>query len=325
MSDKIIWFEHMYQPAWNFHSYGSWQPKRMIRQCYKPNVDYLLSADKKIKINLNITQTMFDFFRFNNSLSILRKYKELSDKGRVEIVGSSAHHILMLKKYETVLRREVLQQEWFLNYFFEKKPKVFFPPEMAVDESTIPLLKGLGYEGILVSGGEPNFRSYDCTGVFESNGMRVLAHNNLLSSQFSFPSKDDIGLVLRKLETYDEPAVFAFDHESFGGYNNQHVFELKKKFFSEALERGYRFLTVSEAIKRKPLGLVDIKPTTWVGNFSKWDQMQDRWNIIDKALREINDANDEFVRKYVLPSCHLHVDYATNWFWEYSKKAGLTG
>ncbi len=323
MSGGIVWFEHMYQPSWNFYSYnsadkGSWDPKRMINDCYAPNLEFMKEC--KVKINMNITQTMFDFFRLNNSLKILEGYKKLGKQ--IEYVGSTAHHILAIQKYAPVLKDEIMMQERFIKHYFNQNPKTFFPPEMAVDETTLPLLKSMGYKGVVLSGGLPNFLSYDTTGVFESD-IRVFPHNNLLSSQFSFPSKNDIGLVLDKMDSYNEPATFAFDHESFGGYFNPHVLELKKQFFSAARERGWKFLQFKDLMKKKTYGYVNIKPTTWVGDYGKWEVLKDRIEAIDYALKNLNSDNQFYLRKWVLPSCHLHIDYATELFWDYCREAGV--
>ena len=134
---KIIWFEHMYQPAWNNEAYGSWDPKRMIDECYRPNA--LLMKECGVKINMNITQTMFEFFKVNDALDVLEIYKELG--AQIELVGSTAHHILAIEKYDIVLPLEIEDQKRFLQHYFGQTPNVFFPPEMAIDESTAELVK----------------------------------------------------------------------------------------------------------------------------------------------------------------------------------------
>ncbi len=314
----IIWFEHMYQPVWNYASYGAWNPLEMIEKCYKPNVELLNQFN--IKMNMNILQTMYNFFKTNNALDILEQYRKLSYK--IEFVGSTAHHLLCTKDYSSLLTDEIKEQEKFIKYYFNQSPKAFFPPELAIDETTERLVKNLGYELLLVSGGYPNFQSYDCTGTFKSQ-MSILPHNNLLSSQFSFPSKNDVNLVLEKLDKYEEPTLLAFDHESFGGYNNPNSLKLKEQFFTQAMERGHKFMHLKEVLNKKPLGPVTLKPTTWVGDYNKWTSMKDRIETVKTAMKLLNPENQYYIRETILPSCHLHADYATDQLWKYAEKIGI--
>lgn len=327
---RIIWFEHMYQPSWNFRPYtdkhGSWDPKKMIEKCYKPNA--LMMKRLGIKINMNITQTMFDFFRINNALDVLEIYKELARKGQIELVGSTAHHILTISKYRKVLPEEIAMQERFIKLFFGQSPKVFFPPEMAVDETTQDIVKSMGYKGLIVPGGEPNFSSWDVTGIFKGE-IILFPHNNFLTGQFAFPiggftSDHDLNAVLEKIESYELPCMIAMDHETFGGYDNPHMLEMKERFFEIAKSKGWEFVHFSELLDEEPFGIIqNLKPNTWVGNFGKWEQMPDRVEAINKALQRINIENHFFIRKWILPSCHLHIDYATDLFWKYCKEAGV--
>lgn len=295
----------------------------MIDECYRPNA--LLMKKLGIKINMNITQTMFDFFKENDALDVLEIYKQLGSQ--IEFVGSTAHHILAIRRYDRVLPEEIVHQERFINLFFGQSPKVFFPPEMAVDEDTEHLVASLGYKGMIVSGGKPNFDSYETTGVFDSR-IKLFPHNNFVSAQFAFPvngftSDHDLNAVLSAIERYDLPVLFAFDHESFGGYNNPQVLHMKERFFEIAKQQGWEFVHLSELLDLPAVAKVFLKPTTWVGDFSKWDKMADRHQVIDRALAKISVENQHFIRKWILPSCHLHVDYATDLFWDYAKEAGV--
>ncbi len=326
---KILWFEHMYQPSWNFKAYedkwGKWDPKKMIDECYRPNA--LLMKKLGIKINMNITQTMFNFFKENDAMDVLEIYQELAGKGQIEIVGSTAHHILAIQKYSSVLDKEIQMQTRFVKIFFNQSPKIFFPPEMAIDENTESLVEKNGFKGIIVSGGKPNFQTYDTTGIFE-NKIKIFPHNNICSAQFAFPvngftSDNDLDMVFQLLERYQEPVLFAFDHESFGGYNNPHMLKMKERFFQMCVEKGHEFVNFSDLMQHRIYGKVELKATTWVGDYSKWKKMPDREFMIEKAIEKVNKRNGFYIRKWILPSCHLHIDYATTLFWKYCAEAGL--
>jgi len=326
MAKRIVWFEHMYQPSWNFVQRQDWDPKQMIDECYRPNA--LLMKKLGVKINLNITQTMYEFFKRNNALDVLEIYKELAHQGKVELVGSTAHHVLAIQRFSKVLQDEIRDQHQFITLYFGKEPAVFFPPEMAIDQDTENLVASHGYKGMIVSGGTPNFAGWETTGVFE-NRIKIFAHNGILSGQFSFPvngfhSDHDLDLVLRKIEEYQLPVLLAFDHESFGGYRNPQMLQMKARFFALAKGKGWEFVHFADLLDEPAYGKIPgLKATTWVGDFSKWDKMADRNAAIDKALQEMTPENAFFLRKWVLPSCHLHVDYATDLFWDYAKQAGV--
>ncbi|MBI4145436.1 hypothetical protein HY493_04505 [Candidatus Woesearchaeota archaeon] len=321
---RIIWFEHMYQPSWNFTKREGWDPKRMIDECYRPNA--LLMKRLGLKINMNITQTMFDFFKQNDAMDVLEIYKSLG--AQIEYVGSTAHHILAIQRFKKVLPQEIRQQHAFIEHYFNQSPKVFFPPEMAIDQETEHLLKSLDYQGMIMSGGTPNFAGWETTGTFKgASGLMLFAHNGILSGQFAFPvngfhSDHDLQLVLDKIESYQLPVMFAFDHESFGGYHNPHQLEMKRRFFEIAKEKGWEFVHFSDLLNEPVYGsLPTLQPTTWVGDFSKWDRMPDRNAAINAAMESMTPENELFVRKWILPSCHLHVDYATELFWDFVKAA----
>lgn len=321
---KIIWFEHMYQPSWNFDAYGSWDPQRMIADCYRLNAK--LAQEQGVKITMNMTQTMYDFLKRNDALDVLEIYKQLGQQ--IEFVGSTAHHILCIDKYRQVIPQEIREQHNFIKHHFNQEPTTFFPPEMAIDTTTTTIVANAGYRGLIVSGGIPNFATHDTTGIFESNGLKIFPHNNLVSAQFAFPvngfsSDHDLGLVMDKLDEYELPVLFAFDHESFGGYHNPHVFEMKKRFFELAKERGWEFVHPRDLLDIQSFGTVELQPTTWVGSYEKWDQMPERWTAIGEALAGITSDNEHYIRKWVLPSCHLHIDYATDKFWEYIEYAKI--
>jgi len=191
-------------------------------------------------------------------------------------------------------------------------------------------VKSNGFKGMICSGGTPNFAGWETTGTFQTDsGMVLFPHNGVLSGQFAFPvngfsSDHDLNMVLEKIEHYQLPVMFAFDHESFGGYHNPHVFKMKERFFEIAKEKGWEFVQFSDLIDEKPYGTIpNLQATTWVGDYSKWDKMADRNQAIDKAMESITPDNELFVRKWILPSCHLHIDYATDLFWDYVKEAGI--
>jgi hypothetical protein len=317
ITKKIIWFEHMYQPSWNFKAYGQWDPQRMINECYRPNAQ--LMKEQGVKINMNITQTMYDFFKENNALDVLELYKSLG--AQIEYVGSTAHHILSTTQFEKVFAVEEREQRTFIKHYFGQEPQVFFPPEMAIDEHSESRVAAQGYKGMITSGGSPNFSSFETTGVFE-NKIKLFPHNNIVSGQFAFPvsgfsSDHDLQDVMSKVESYTLPVMFAFDHESFGGYHNPKVLEMKKRFFELAKEKGWEFVHFSELLDTQAYGTVQLHPTTWVGSYEKWDKMPDRSKAIQEVIEEMTPATSYFVRKWVLPSCHLHVDYATDQFWDF--------
>ncbi|MBD3319010.1 hypothetical protein GF342_03815 [Candidatus Woesearchaeota archaeon] len=319
----IIWFEHMYQPAWNNNAYGTWDPQRMIQECYRPNAKLMKKLG--VKINMNITQTMYDFFKENHALDVLEIYKELG--AQIEYVGSTAHHILAIDQFARVLPAEIEQQHTFIEHYFGQSPTTFFPPEMAIDNTTETTAKNAGYKGLIVSGGKPNFATYETTGVFE-NQIKIFPHHNNLSGQFAFPvngfsSDHDLQRVIDTVEQCTLPVLFAFDHESFGGYHNPNVLAMKKRFFETGKERGWNFVHFSDLLDSKSYGRVTLQPTTWVGSYGKWDKMPERSAVITKALASMTMHNQQYLRKWVLPSCHLHVDYATDLFWNYVRKAQI--
>ena len=316
----IIWLEHMYQPAWNFTAHGTWNPQRMINECYRPNAHLMKRLG--VKIAMNITQTMREFFTQNNALDVLDIYTSLG--AQIEYVGSTAHHILCTEEYTPVLAQELRDQHAFIAHQFGQSPRIFFPPELAIDHTTARAAAA-GYRGIIVSGGSPNFATNETSGIFSHHGLKIFAHNPSLSAQFSFPaapftSDNDLEPIMHALDQYQLPVLLAFDHETFGGYHNPHAIAMKQRFFELAIARGWTFAHPNELLDTPAFGTVDLAPTTWAGSYAKWNTMPEREHAIRNALATLNDGNEHFLRKYVLPSCHLHADYATDKFWEYLSK-----
>lgn len=112
----------------------------------------LLMAEKypTWHFTFNITGCLTKSLSENGYEKIISRFKNLINKGQLELVGSLSHHPIAPLVDLTIVKRQIKQQEEINQSFFGIKPKGFFLPEMAYNEKIGKLLADLKYQWLIL-------------------------------------------------------------------------------------------------------------------------------------------------------------------------------
>lgn len=148
----------LYQP--------STQEEGILRQAavdfFIPLIKFI-KVNKKMKVSLSVplsTLELLDKYGFG---SLISDIKYLYDAERVELVGSAAYNPLLTEFPAKVIENQIILNEYALGYYmgakqgFEGEPSIvvkdidgFVPTMLAVNNSVLDTLEGLGYKWVLV-------------------------------------------------------------------------------------------------------------------------------------------------------------------------------
>lgn len=112
----------------------------------------LLMAEKypnwRFTFNLTgcLTQALFE----KGYEKIITRFKNLLNRGQIELVDSLSHHPIAPLVDQTVVERQIKKQQEINKNFFNQKPKGFFLPEMAYSEKIGKILANYGYQWLIL-------------------------------------------------------------------------------------------------------------------------------------------------------------------------------
>jgi alpha-amylase len=271
---------------------------------------------------------------------VLQSFVDLTDTGRVEIVGETYHHSLAFFYSRKEFEMQVEMHKQKVQQVFGQTPKVFRNTELSYNNDLAYWADKAGYKGILAEGWDkilgwrsPNFvyrPSY-------TENIRLLMKNYRLSDDiaFRFGDRDWSGWPLTAdkfsnwLNSTQDAQLFNLfmDYETFG----EHQWEASGIFdFLEHLPQewyktyGNRFLTVSQSIDTfEPVDYVDVPETVtwadterdlsaWLGNSMQASAINRLYELENVILNTSDLALIEDWRK-LQTSDHFYY-MCTKWF-----------
>lgn len=299
----------------------------------------LLQRHPEFKISLSITGTVLEQFE-RYAPAVLRSFQELTDTGRVEIVGETYHHSLAffysLAEFEVQvdMHREKVQQ------LFGQTPKVFRNTELSYNNDLAVWADRSGYKGILTEGWDPILGWRSPNFVYRptyTNNIRLLMKNYKLSDDiaFRFGDRDWAGWPLTAdkfahwLSESGEATNFNLfmDYETFGEHqwSDSGIFDFLNHLPEHWLKtEGHTFMTVSETIDCfDPVDRIDVPHTitwadterdlsAWLGNPMQQQAIQALYGLQDKIIKTGDYALIEDWRK-LQTSDHFYY-MCTKWF-----------
>jgi len=182
--------------------------------------------------------------------NILKGLQELGQSGQIELVESAKFHaILPLIPKKEVKRQIELNRLTNLSFFKNSyKPKGFFLPEMCYSDEAASIIRGMGYEWVIVSGIACQGKwpmDYVSTFKLGSGSMKVFFRDDIISNMISFKNIDAAGFASRIKELAkgkkDAYIITAMDAETFG-----HHIRGWEKIFLAAL---YEIIKDSDEVK----------------------------------------------------------------------------
>jgi predicted glycosyl hydrolase (DUF1957 family) len=316
--NKINWvnFLHIYQPPW--------QDRGVIEQAAIESYDYLLTLLEKypkFTASLNITGSLLEQLA-DIRPDLLKRLQGLVKKNKIELVGSAKYHALLpLLPREEVVRQIKLSQEVLAKYF-SKKITGFYLPEMAYSQEVGKIIKGQGYQWIILDAinyqqSVDNKISYEIKNI----GLKVVFRDRKISK--SYPAE----VIYQKLQATDiEKSIIitGTDGEMYGHFHEDWQGHLEKILKNDNLQ----VQTVGQYLKNlKQTEKIDLRAASWETTetelkkripFALWQHPKnkihlDLWKLVDLAIRIVRENKRD--QNYKWSRWHLDRGLSSCTFW----------
>ena len=235
----IYWAQlfHFYQPPTQLPSVL----KKIHEESYHPLLE-VFRQYPNARATVNINGVLTEMLEDCGYSDILHGFKELAEKGQIELTGSGKYHpILPLIPPEEITRQVELNRKTNAFFFGDAyKPSGFFPPEMAYSRDILPAVIGSGHRWIILSGiACPANWPVDTVYQVEHEGKRlaVFFRDDILSNKISFQELDAKNF-LENLKAQQDGkeniyVITAMDAETYG----HHIQDWEELFLAEVYEQ----------------------------------------------------------------------------------------
>jgi len=260
---------HFYQPPTQSHAVLA----KVCEESYRPLVKVFREHPESM-ITVNMCGVLTEMLADHGYQDILKGLEKLGQAGQVEFVESSKFHAILPLIPEIEAKRQIALNKITNASFFKDsyKPRGFFLPEMCYSDKTASIIRGMGYEWIIVSGIACQGKwpmDYISTFKLDSGPMKAFFRDDIISNMISFKNIDAAGFVSRIKELVkgkeDAYIITAMDAETFG----HHIRDWENIFLAtlyEIIEDSDKVKAVKisdllekfPAVKTKP-----PKPSSW--------------------------------------------------------------
>jgi len=306
---------HFYQPPTQSHDVLA----KICKESYRPLVK-VFKEHPSSKVTVNMCGVLTEMLANHGHGDILTGLSELGERGQVEFVESAKFHAILPLIPKQEAKRQIELNNLTNLYFFKDsyKPKGFFLPEMCYSDEAASIVRGMGYEWVIVSGIASQGKwpmEYVSSFRLGTGNMKVFFRDDIISNMISFKNFDATGFVsrIKELANGKEDAyiVTAMDAETFG----HHIHGWENAFLGKAYE------IIGNSDEVKVVGISDLleifpavktkppKPSSWstsneeimAGNYYplwntphnavhklQWEHM----NICLEMFQEAEDRND---------------------------------
>lgn len=299
----------------------------------------LLNQHPELKLSLSITGTVLDQLE-KWSPATLRSFQELTQTGRVEIVGETYYHSLAFFYSQQEFVAQVQMHKEKVQQLFGQTPAVFRNTELAYNNDLAYWADRAGYRGILAEGWDPVLGWRSPNFVYQpsyTDNIRLLMKNYKLSDDIAFRFGDhdwaEWPLTASKFANWLNQSGDAtnfnlfMDYETFGEHqwSESGIFDFLHHLPPEWLKQdGNTFMTVSEAIDSlPPVDYIDTPQTTtwadterdlsaWLGNPMQQQAIQSLYQL-QKPIMQTNDLSLIDDWRKLTTSDHFYY-MCTKWF-----------
>ncbi|MHA2295846.1 MAG: hypothetical protein ACXAEU_10925 [Candidatus Hodarchaeales archaeon] len=211
---------HAYQPPYPIQTPDI--VDRIVNNTYIPVPLGLLEA--KIPITVNISASLSEILEVDFP-EVIEGFVLLYEEGLLEFLGSGAYHPILPMLPLDEVKKQIKMNEKINKRVFGKyyDPIGFFPPELAISENMVPLLKELEYKYIMM----PNTSVHGVTSkkpFYRIKGLIGVTRDKEVSNRMSFRGYKDekafINHVTQQQFYYQSPTVLAMDIETFGEHHS---------------------------------------------------------------------------------------------------------
>ena len=311
---------------------------KVADKCYIPMTKLLIDLVKEypeFKVNFSLTGVFMEQAEMFRP-EVIQLFQELFDTGNMELLDETYYHSLsyLIDKEEFI--EQVKQHKSLMYHYFKFHPKIFRNTEALYSNDIAETVAKMGYNGIIAEGWDRILGWRSPNYVYRDPGekIRVLLRNYKLSDdiafRFSTPTWNEFPLTADKYSNWvannEGSTVNLFmDYETFGEHQwkDTGIFDFMKYLPGKLISKGVGFNKVSETIKQKVTGIVDVPYylswadmdrdlSAWLGN-----QMQDAaFNKLKSMQKEVLlSGNEELIRRWrILQTSDNFYYMCTKWF-----------
>lgn len=249
---------HIYQPPVQIPPVV----KQIVNESYRPIVESLRNHPEA-KITLNINGTLTEQLNDFGYVDLIEGITTLASKGQIEFTGSGKFHpLLPLIPAPEIERQIKLNDETNRKFFGEVyQPRGFFPPEMAISEEVISVVKQQGFDWMIMSGIANTLTDFPTNFIsYHPNGLNLLFRDDYISIDCAFDKINTTDAFISRLyyknTGEDYYVILAMDGETFG-HHVKHAITNFLNPFLDALpgRQDVKMCTVSEIVDRFPKGM----------------------------------------------------------------------
>ncbi len=316
----MLWlnFIHLYQPA-NSHSE---RIKEATDKSYL-RLTRLLEEHEDLHFTANISACLLERLRDEGYGDLLKRWQKLISAGRLELVGSAAYHAFLPLLPETETIHQIKRQEEITLDILGVNIKGggFFLPEMAYTPALAKLVKGLGYDWLILDEASLPADSLNNTGsayLDENSKLKVVVRQRDLSNAYA-PD-----LIQGLMEQVDAPKllVTATDAELYGLRHEDPTAELEKMAGLHGLDSE----TISVFLAKANLVSAKFRSASWETNWQEdnnqpffvWHDRRNRlqldlWKLVNIVIAAGNKYADD--KNFSWYRWHLDRGLASCVFW----------
>ncbi|PIW68870.1 MAG: hypothetical protein COW10_00180 [Candidatus Omnitrophica bacterium CG12_big_fil_rev_8_21_14_0_65_42_8] len=211
---------HFYQPPTQSHGVLA----KICGESYRPLIK-VFKEHPESRVTVNMCGVLTEMLADHGYQDILKGLKDLGQDGQVEFVESSKFHAILPLIPKTEVKRQIeLNKITNLSFFNDSyKTRGFFLPEMCYSDAVGSIVRGMGYEWIIVSGIANQGKwpmDYVTSFKLSSGSMKAFFRDDIISNMISFKNIDAVSFVSRIKELaegkQDAYIITAMDAETFG-------------------------------------------------------------------------------------------------------------
>ncbi|MFA6005306.1 MAG: hypothetical protein WC775_02365 [Patescibacteria group bacterium] len=307
---------HFYQPP----TQSAEITQQVLESCYLPLLKMLLGK-QGYGLTLNLSGSLLFQLRRLNANRFFEMVKQLVSEGKVELTTSALYHPLMTITPVDVLKRQIKKNSEMLEEIFEVKSTVgFFPPELAVNKSSLELMP-VKYVFVDESALTSSVKGHS---IARYNDKLLLINSHDVCAIFrAYPTILKASVVLDVVKNNcgeGELLVSVNDAELFG-----HHYSERLQVLSDLLDsKEVQLITASAAVSRfgSSADIVNnIRPSTWQEGkrFELWskNKLQKKYLAMLQAVHDfIAGSTNATAQDYLdqaYSSCYLY--WLSNWPW----------
>jgi alpha-amylase len=311
---------------------------KVADKCYIPMTKLLIDLVKEyqeFKVSFSLTGVFMEQAETFKP-EVIQLFQQLFDTGNMELLDETYYHSLssLISKDEFI--EQVKQHKSLMYKYFKFHPKVFRNTEAMYSNEIADTVSKMGYKGIISEGWDRvlGWRSPNYVYTDPTEKIKVLMRNYKLSDdiafRFSTPTWNEFPLTAEKYSNWianneGETINLFMDYETFGEHQWKEtgIFDFMKDLPGKLISKGIGFSTVSEAIKQKAVGVVDVPYylswadmdrdlSAWLGN-----QMQDAaFQKLKSMEKEVMlTGSEELIKRWRLLQTSDNFYYmCTKWF-----------